>query len=377
MNWKIAAALTLALLIAFGGHSSRAQAQDDPVLTPFRAYQAALSQGDLAAAESAAAQAYAASNARDGDGGATAVLAFNLALARLTLHRPADAIEPARRALALANSGARGVDPLRTRLVLGEAELTQDDRAARARLQAALAEADAQPGETYDADAYSAALALAQDRVTHRSWSEALAAWESVIVHANGAGGNVDFARGNALLGKGVAQLFLRRIPEGYVSISVAQQYLQQFRSSAPSDDIALGEVSYAMAVAWQRVARAAFDDQMTMPNVPDLPGPARIAPDPNSSFCPSRVVPGTMPRYPRDEAASFGVGAVVVRIRTDAEGQIVSAHVVASAPNPAFAAEVERVVGQFHIEWAPNPPANCTRQSNSILVPVMFSMSR
>lgn len=70
----------LAIVLAVAGPVA-AQAPN-PVLTHFRAYRAALESNDLPTAEREAAAALAASEARDGDGGRTAVLALNLASIR-------------------------------------------------------------------------------------------------------------------------------------------------------------------------------------------------------------------------------------------------------------------------------------------------------
>jgi hypothetical protein len=113
-------------LAAWAAGAAPASAQSggsDPVISAYREYKAAEARKDLAGAEAAAARALAASDARDGDGKLTAVLAMNLAIVMMDRDEKAQAIAPARRAYTLASAGAKGVDPLMARLVLGEAEL--------------------------------------------------------------------------------------------------------------------------------------------------------------------------------------------------------------------------------------------------------------
>jgi hypothetical protein len=78
----VAAAFAALLTVA------SATAQTNPVLQHYRAYAAALERGDLATATTEAQAALAASEARDGDGGRTAVLSLNLATVQLWAGHP-------------------------------------------------------------------------------------------------------------------------------------------------------------------------------------------------------------------------------------------------------------------------------------------------
>ena len=151
----------LAVLAAGLAATASAQTGDapNPVIAHYRAYRAALERNDMAAAEVAAEAALAASEARDGDGGRTAVLAMNLAQARLDRGRTREALAPAQRAhgLALSRGAQSGVDPLLASLILGRAELAGDD-GNEARLVAALEQAKGR--SDVHTEAYAAAIAL-------------------------------------------------------------------------------------------------------------------------------------------------------------------------------------------------------------------------
>jgi hypothetical protein len=116
-----------------------AVAQTNPVIEHYRAYTAALDRGDLATATTEAQAALTASEARDGDGGRTAVLALNLATVHLWAGRPEQARPAAQRALDLARAGAQGVDPFMAEIILARSVLAIDASAdAAAQLNALL-----------------------------------------------------------------------------------------------------------------------------------------------------------------------------------------------------------------------------------------------
>jgi hypothetical protein len=123
----------LALLIL--GLATAAGAQTpNPIIEHYRAYRAALERNDLAAAEAAAISALEASEARDGDGGRTGVLVYNLATVRFARNDLSGALAPARRALELAQlrgEAASSVSPILARLLVGRAELAADEPGGR------------------------------------------------------------------------------------------------------------------------------------------------------------------------------------------------------------------------------------------------------
>ncbi len=191
--------LLAACLIA----SPTAARTPSPIMVHYRAYAAALERGDLAVAETEAEAALAASEARDGDGGRTAVLALNLAQVRLDLGRPGDALAPAQRAFTLSEErgAAADIDPLMARLFLGRAELSRRGAAGRERLEPALAEA-AGVAQLWG-HGYEAAAALAHWTMRENHLPVARAAWSSAIAFSQGDEPASVAARATALVGRG------------------------------------------------------------------------------------------------------------------------------------------------------------------------------
>ena len=176
-------------LMAFLGSAAAAQ-QANPVMDNYHAYMAALQRGDRAGAEAPAAAALEASQARDGEGGRTAVLAFNLARLRVTLAKYAEAIEPASIAVRLsqAQGAASGVDPVLAQIISGRAELGADRRNAGAHLRTALVAANGR--RDLDDDAYVAAVELGRWAYTSQYFDVMRTAYEAAIDHVASAPGD-------------------------------------------------------------------------------------------------------------------------------------------------------------------------------------------
>jgi hypothetical protein len=82
------------------------------------------------------------------------------------------------------------------------------------------------------------------------------------------------------------------------------------------------------------------------------------------------RVVATPLPRYPSNSE----VAAVVMFFHVGPSGEIVSYQVAARAGSEQFAQAIERVVGRWHFERAPESPANCRMESN-VLHTIRFVM--
>ena len=104
----------------------QAHAQQSAVMQHYRAYEAALQQGDIPTAAREAQAALAASEARDGDGGRTAVLSLNLAIVRLMAREYGAARAASERALVLGRAGATGVNEPLAELISARAALALD-----------------------------------------------------------------------------------------------------------------------------------------------------------------------------------------------------------------------------------------------------------
>jgi hypothetical protein len=347
----------------------------NPVLGHYRDHRAAMERDDLAAAETAAEAARGASEARDGDGGRTAVRAINLAHVRLDRGRGAQALAPARRAhdLAAARGAESGVDPLVARLALGRAELAVDGTAGEARLLAALN--DAQTRTDIHADAHAATRALISWAFANRKWRTAQTAAIAASRHAAGAPFSEAFGRADARMGEGVAVLFQRRDREAYTAFTEA---VAMFRPLAdvlsPGGEMTIAQSHLARAMAWRSlvVARLRSMDR-TVPGVPEGGGYVEGEPTPLSPPCPMRIVATPRPNYPREALEETSVGAVVLRLRI-ANGEIVDRKVAAAVPMVnGFAESVAAVMDRWRIEREDDAPANC-RMDMTVYQTVMFA---
>jgi tetratricopeptide (TPR) repeat protein len=352
----------LALCVGLGG----AAADPDPVMTPYRAFKEARAKDDLVAAEASAAQALAASQARDGRGGSTAALAFNLALVRLDLKRPADAVAPARLAVELAEAGAKGVDPLTARLLLGEAELTADPKANEDGLAKALKAAETRPD--LDDFAYSAAMALVKAAVaTHRPDNIVLA-WRSAATHAAGAHSETALVRGRALTEVAISLVGERRFKESHDAIDEAIFLLAPLSPEQPDDRFTVGESYLADAMA-VRAALGAVDGDTNHKSKFEFTG-SRSLPG-AAPLCGGRITPRPYPEFPRRPLMVGEVGAVVVRFATDADAKVTSVRALSTIVNPDFRKAVENP----RIKWTytPDGKPGCRVASTDRLEVVRF----
>src|SRR5262249_11051026 len=143
-------------------------------------YRAAVDRGDLAAAETEAAAALEASQARDGNGGRTGVLALNLALARLDAGHRAEAMQPAQLAQSLAGDTSGGGRALAD-LVVARTELSRAGGAER--ILAALGQPGARDLGAY---AFDAASDLGRFSMEQQQYEQAQAAWTRAVELAPG-----------------------------------------------------------------------------------------------------------------------------------------------------------------------------------------------
>jgi tetratricopeptide (TPR) repeat protein len=393
---SVAAALVMTLALGSGA-LAQTDTSANPTLEHFRAYRAALAHDDMATAEREASAALAASIARDGDGGVTAVLAINLAQARLALGRTGEAYEPAQRAFAITASGRSNIDPLLARLVLGRAELTDDHwRQGANRLEAALQETVTHP--ELNGDTYSAAADLGRWYYTQDQYEGAQSAWDIAKRMADAAGQGNDYARAEARMGHAAA-VFVQamaatisaqaRPTDTHIggnpdaAFDAADQELVEAQNIlgpyayTPSADGGLtqGQRVYASAEAWRRLLRA-------FANSRGLRGLAARHPSfdaPQSDgrpTCDVDVITEPKPNFPPGAEAGFTVGAVVLRLRVDEGGRLVDSQVAAAVPGRSFREAVERVTPQWRIERAASSAPNC-RYSPIVFFSATFEFSR
>jgi tetratricopeptide (TPR) repeat protein len=373
-----------ALLAAFPA----AAQSSNPILEQYRAYAAALQSGDLATAETAAAQAYQLSVARDGDGGRTAVLALNLATTRLLRGDAAGAREPATHAERLSATPSAGIDPLTAKLVLGRAELgVREASPSRAtsgarRLREALAAAE---GRTdLNGEVYPAATALAAWYFSESDFDESRDAWRIAERTADASNSDPELARAYAGIGVTAAIVMGtagRRMRDGEVAqatlaIDTAIRGYERRVSVGPQDaPLNPLQNAYAQAVAW----RAALIAKLRSEEI-DIPASIasnrtyEIGASPDSRPpCLMDFVEQPSIRYPDRMAYRNGVGSVVIHIRTDQYGAVIHRQVVA-AVGQGFVNSIDQIDSNWRMIRRAGSAENC-RLSRSWFASVVFMM--
>lgn len=382
----------LAALVLAG--SATAQTPN-PVMQHYRAYNAAMERGDLAAAEEAATQALAASEARDGDGGSTAALAANLAQVRLDRGRAAEALAPAQRALQLARANANaGVDPVYVGLLVGRAELQRAGQGEPS-LVAAIAAAETAGG--FEAETYDAASALGQWAIQRQRFSIAVAAYEAAIRASAGDDDGQVIARANAHVGRGIALLLGdrgRQFGSQRGSSGQATRFIDRPSEEAPramleavrllsplmergvsGPELTRAQAAYALASSWQFVTRSWFRSMGWR-----LPEDARefsgqvyydLEPNDGKSACQYRLVAEPLPEYPANAIADFGVGATMLRIVTTPDGGIEDMSVIAGAGGQMFIDTVRESAPRWRVARREGTPSDCSAR---VLIFQMFS---
>lgn len=362
MRKGLAIAASVALLM-MGGAS--AQAQSDPVADQYRAYEAALARGDRNGAETAAAAALAASEARDGDGGRTAALSANLAQLRLNQSRTAEALAPAQRALQIAERSAdSGVNPIYARLLVGQAELASSGDAGQRRILAALNEALS--AGNLNPEAYEAAVVLGEWAVRNNRAPVARDAFERALRFPIGETDTDNVLRARAYLGQGLALTMMednithRRSTGTRLASAPAAgpsaAFLEALRLSRPlaQREAATGrmgraQVTYGAALAWSiaRGARLSAFDWIDTTNTADRTGMI-VGLNGAAPGCTSMIEPDPVPAYDVTKMRNAVANAVVVRTATDASGAIVDRRLVGAAGDQDFVNAVNAALPQW-----------------------------
>ena len=371
--------VAIAIALTSGGPAAVAQSADsvDPVIAAYKDYRSAEQSGDDAAADAALVRALALSEARDGGGGSTAVLAMDLATLRMETDHKADALVPAKRALALARAGSKGVDELAARLTVGEAELAVQPRSDETDLLAALHDADIR-GVDIDDYAYPAAVALASAASQSGRWANAESAWQSAERHIHGAPGDPGQALGSAYRGEGLTLIGAGRDEEASAALQKALDLLAPLApESADATQVTTAEIELADVMAWDGVVRARrFSEGAKANRAP--PDPADTKADRSSlpgrpSLCHGTVAAKPLPTFPDDMLRVSSVGAGVVRLQTDDTGAVTNAVLLASVP----ADEFRRSLMDPTVHWVFTPAANrvpgCRLAATDRLVVVVF----
>lgn len=368
---------------------SAAQTPSNPVVEHYRAYREALDREDFTAAVREAEQALAASEARDGDGGRTAVLALNLATARLLGGDAAGAVAPANRALALAQAGAPGVDATFAALIVGRGELAASGRPGADRLRAIL-EDGAALASVPASEIYVAATELGLWASNERDFDTAELAWATAVAHPEGSIYGERYGLGRALTGQGVT-LVRRGIGrsgrervssweanEANEILSRAIETLAPLANEdAPGLELTLAQRAFAEALAWREALRMkALADGRRIRDIAQTEGsdgltevgPMRLG----TPRCLYSLDPTPPPEYPATQVMEGGIAAVVVRFVVDPEGVVQPPVVVAHIGDESFGRAVERVAPLWRLTKREDSPDPC-RSGLSLVRTVLF----
>ena len=378
--------MALAAFVALSA-APQAVAQTNTVLQHYRAYTAALERGDLQTAATEAQAALDASVARDGDGGRTAVLTLNLASVHLMAGRPEQARPVAQRALELARAGAEGVDPAMAEVVFARAALAVDaNAAAAAQLNAALATPGAQALPA--AEIYTASAQLGNWALANEDFDLAQSAWSMAGAHPEGSEFGEAYGLGLARTSEAIA-IIMGELDRGsrigadegvaaHALLGEAVRVLSPLTVESPQLELTVAQKTFSTARVWLLALRSKQRaDGRRLPDVPseaegDADGLNELGSvDLSRPRCLMRIVPEPMPRYP----TTSQVAAVMVFLRVNAEGEIVSHQIVARAGSEQFAEAVERVVGRWRIARREEGSAPNCRMESTLLAPVNFTL--
>lgn len=379
--------LALAAFMALNAEP-QAVAQTNAVLQHYRAYTAALQSGDLQTAATEAQAALDASVTRDGDGGRTAVLALNLASVHLMAGRPEQARPAAQRALELARVGAEGVDPAMAEVVFARAALAVDaNAAAAAQLNAALAAPAAQTLPV--AEIYAASAQLGNWAIANEDFDLAQSAWTLAGAHPEGSEFGEAYGLGLARTSEAIA-IIMGELNHGSRRIGVddgiaahallgeAVRALLPLTVESPELELTVAQRTFSTARVWLLALRSKQSaDGRRLPDVPreaqgDADGLNEVGPvDLSRPRCMMRLIAEPLPRYP----TTTQVGAVMVFLRVNADGEIVSHQIVARAGSDQFAEAVDRVAGRWRIMRQEEGSAPNCRMESSLLAPVNFTL--
>jgi hypothetical protein len=367
----------------------------NPIVQHYRAYQAALDAHDLVSAEREAAAALAASEARDGDGGRTAVLALNLATVRLVNGNAAGALEPGRRAASLAQlrgEEATGVSPALAQLLVGRAELAGGVADAPEHLSQALEmaqQARIAPEEIFDSARELAAWTLRNER-----YEESARAWSIAANYAEGSRLVPAHARGIALTGSAAALILSevagrhRRIPadvarDAYGMLIEALNTMATLPGLDPDGEVTPVMRNYAEALAWRAALRAKLrTDGQDIPVVQQAQGDGA---DGLNEVRVSRQVE-QLPRclvrirvrdnerlYPEDAVMDGRLGGVAVLFRINEAGEIEDVEALVSVGGAEFGEHAEQRRA-WRIERRDDSPANC-RMAMTVVQSISFQL--
>ena len=322
------------------------------------------------------------------------MLAFNLANVLLLDNRAAEALEPARRAFAIAAARgpqASGVSPVVARLFVERAALASGEAGAVERLNAALDAAIAAQADPQDI--YQAAIELGEGLLSQERYETAQSPLAVAIQNVPAEGSAGDSARFRAHLALGRALMMSSRI-EGVLSdvpllgtrirvqpdtrpeegalahfnaaIDLARPYAGML---AEDRSLTRAQQDLARAMAWRGVLRARMVS-LRIPIAEDDRGGVSWAR--GGAICDMELVAVPAPRYPREALSRYRVGAAVVYLVTNAQGEATNVSVAAAVGGPAFVEAVNTVAAEWHMRLRGTPSEDCSMEIVT-LRPIVF----
>lgn len=367
------------LMLGIAAPSLGQPSATDSVVAHYRAYTAAVGRGDVATAEIEARAAWAASEARDGGRGSTAVLALNLAQLLLEEGKKNDAVSPAQRAVQIAaeNGAVSRVNPHAAALALGRAQLSDSRNGTGEALLQSIQEAVAAGG--VGDSVYDAAVDLGNWALQRDAYPLALQAWQAATGVYTGDDEQSVLARAQALRGKGLAMLLLNlyRGPRqtllgtrlNRISTDAIQPLTQAVtitrplaRRLAPDGSVTPTQTAYAQSLALLVAATeqlsaltglgSAFRPDPEATRALVIPREGSVAP------CAVSLHPDRHIEYPHDAQSRLNVGAVVVRFVLREDGSVAAASPIATTGGASFLAAVAPV--SWRVEKRENAEPGC-----------------
>ena len=367
------------------------QTPPNPIMEHYRAYRVALEQNELVTAEREAEAALRASEARDGDGGRTAILLLNLAHVRLRIGRGGEALVPAQRVFTLAQQGAPGVDAKFAELTLARAELAALGAPGADRLEALLLT----PASLPEDEIYGAAAELGAWAMREEDFERAQFAGSVAAAYPQGALYGEAFGLGVARIAEAAAIIRGEIGPRGrsrmnrdnahaaYAHLLEADRVLAPLASiESPTLELTHAQRALAESRAWRAALSAKLiADHQRIPETPreaqgDADGLMELgAVDLARPRCLMRIEAEPPPTYPHAARIRGGVAGVVLFFRTNEGGEVVSHQVAARVGDPAFAAALERVAPRWRVVKIEEGSAPNCRMAASILQTVRFAV--
>ena len=118
--------------------------------------------------------------------------------------------------------------------------------------------------------------------------------------------------------------------------------------------------------------ARDAFDDPYDFDGAP--PDRHEVDDADDAGVCHMQIDATPIPRYPPAALDRYGVGVVVLRLVTDATGEIIEIRPIASVGGQAFTDAVAEVAPRWRIERGDGYEEPCSKRAVRI-IPVQFQV--